>query len=339
VTEISVKRLQLGGTLVSRVRYGAVGITGRSAWGPPGAAKVARILLRRLLEFGPVLVDTADSYGPAVSETLIADALFPYPADMVIATKGGLIHEGPGSWRRDCSPPHLRAAVETSLKRLRIESIYLYQLHSIDPRVPYEKSIETLKELQQQGKIRHIGVCNVSIEHLRLAVSIAELVSVQNSYSIVNREHDDVLEECRKRGLLFIASSPLEGGHLAIPGSIPGEFHLRRGGRPSPTFVRRAAAPRSSEKGHLATRDPEGRNRGEKGEISERYGCPRRFTRQQAVRTLPRKRTCASCKSLHRESSHREATLPRRLSLSAQVPLLSLKPQRDQGRTNNLETP
>lgn len=209
----------LGGDLpVRRLGYGAMRITGSGVWGEPLDRDGAKALLRRVLELGVNLIDTADSYGPEVSELLIADALHPYPADLVIATKGGLLRDGPNRWRPDCRPSHLRGACEASLRRLRLERIDLYQLHAVDPQVPIEESVGALVELQGAGLVRHIGVCNVSADQLTRARGIADVVSVQNRYNLTDRGSDDLVDACEREGLGFLPWFPLATGELAAPG-------------------------------------------------------------------------------------------------------------------------
>ncbi len=209
----------LGGDLeVGRLGFGAMRITGSGVWGEPEDPRSARELLRRVPETGVNLIDTADSYGPEVSENLIAEALHPYPADLVIATKGGLERAGPGRWTPSCRPDRLRHCCEGSLRRLKLERIDLYQLHTVDPKVPIEDSIGALAELQDEGKIRHIGVSNVSGEELERARSIVEIVSVQNRFNLSDRASEDVLEACTRDGLGFLPYFPLAVGRLAQPG-------------------------------------------------------------------------------------------------------------------------
>ena len=210
---------KIGGDLeVRRLGFGAMRITGDGIWGPPDDPEAARNLLRRVVEIGVNLIDTADSYGPEVSENLIANALHPYPDGLVIATKGGLQRTGPGQWPRDGRPEHLREACDASLSRLKLERIDLYQLHAPDPEVPYEDSIGTLKELQDEGKIRHIGISNVSVEQLGQARELVEVVTVQNRYNLTDRSSEDVLEACEAAGIGFIPWFPLATGSLAAPG-------------------------------------------------------------------------------------------------------------------------
>jgi pyridoxine 4-dehydrogenase len=219
VTDERAGTLTLGGELeVRRLGFGAMRITGDGIWGPPEDHDAAIDTLRRAVELGINLIDTADSYGPNVSEELIAAALHPYPEDLVIATKGGLTRTGPGQWPRDGRPEHLREACEGSLQRLRVDRIDLYQLHSPDPKVPYEESVGTLKELQDEGKIRLIGVSNVSTAELAMAREIVSVVSVQNRFNLEDRPSEDVLEHCEELGLGFIPWFPLAAGSLAGPG-------------------------------------------------------------------------------------------------------------------------
>ena len=185
------------------------------------------------MDLGINLIDTADSYGPEVSEELIAEALHPYPEGLVIATKGGLTRAGPGEWARDGSPQHLREACENSLQRLKLDRIDLYQLHAPDPQVPYEESVGTLKDLKDEGKIRHVGVSNVSVAQLRLARAIVPVVSVQNRFNLEDRGSDDVLEECESEGLGFIPWFPLSRGALAEPGSAAAEIAKRHEATPA----------------------------------------------------------------------------------------------------------
>lgn len=201
----------LGGDLrVARLGFGALRILGRGGLGPPGDRARAVTVLRRAVELGVTLIDTADSYGPGVSEELIAEALHPYPAGLVIATKAGFIRPG-GLWVARGRPAHLREALEGSLRRLRVDRIDLYQLHTVDSRVPIEESIGALAEMQAQGKIRHIGVSNVSVEELRRAQTVARIVSVQNEYSPAERESDEVVDVCARDGLGFLPWAPLAG--------------------------------------------------------------------------------------------------------------------------------
>ena len=209
----------IGGDLdVHRLGFGAMRITGRGIWGPPEDRGEAERVLRRVVELGIDLIDTADSYGPEVSENLIAEALHPYPDGLVIATKGGLLRTGPGQWPRDGRPEHLKEACEASLRRLRLERIDLYQLHSPDPRVPWEDSVGAMKELKDEGKVRHVGISNVSVEELEQARSIVEVVTVQNRFNLEDQHSEDVLERCEELGIGFIPWFPLATGDLAQSG-------------------------------------------------------------------------------------------------------------------------
>jgi aryl-alcohol dehydrogenase-like predicted oxidoreductase len=206
----------IGGELtVNRLGFGAMRLTGDGIWGEPRDPDECKRVLRRALELHVNLIDTADAYGPHVAERLIAEALYPYPEDLVIATKGGLTRSGPNQWHPDGRPEHLRRACEGSLARLRLERIDVYQLHRIDPKVPMEDSLRALIELRDEGKIRHIGLSNVSVEQLRRAGALTPIVSVQNRYNLIERADDDVLEECEHEGIAFIPWFPLSTGNLA----------------------------------------------------------------------------------------------------------------------------
>jgi aryl-alcohol dehydrogenase-like predicted oxidoreductase len=200
----------IGGDMaVNRMGFGAMRITGAGVWGRPRDNAEAVRVLRRVVERGVNFIDTADSYGPHVSEELIAEALHPYPPGVVIATKGGYERPGPNQWRANGRPEHLRTALEGSLKRLRLERIDLYQLHTPDPRVPFEESVGALVDMQQAGKIRHIGLSNVSVRELEIAQNIAPIVSVQNQYNITDRSSEDVLNRTNDLGMAFIPWYPL----------------------------------------------------------------------------------------------------------------------------------
>lgn len=206
----------LGGDLtVNRLGYGAMRITGKGVWGMPADKSAAIAVLRRAVELGVNLIDTADSYGPGTSEELIAEALHPYPAGVVVATKGGWERPGPGQWTHNASPDHLTKAVEGSLKRLRLDRIDVYQLHIPDPAVSFDASIETLARLQQQGKIRHVALSNVALEYIERARRIVPIVSVQNRYSFADREWDFVVDYCEKHGIGFMPWAPLGQVRLA----------------------------------------------------------------------------------------------------------------------------
>ena len=208
--------ISLGDELaVNRLGFGAMRLTGDGIWGPPKDPTTAIAVLRRAVELGVNFIDTADSYGPNVSEELIAEALAPYPKDLVIATKGGWNRPGPNQWTHDASPAHLREAVEGSLKRLRLDRIDVYQLHIPDPVVPLAASIETMANLQAEGKIRFVALSNVTVEHIERARKIVPIVSVQNRYSFADREWDNVVDYCEANGIAFIPWFPLGAGRVA----------------------------------------------------------------------------------------------------------------------------
>ena len=200
---------------VHRLGYGAMRLTGEGIWGPPKDRKAALAVLQRAVELGVNFIDTADSYGPHVNEELIAEALFPYPAGLVIATKGGWNRPGPNQWTHDATPAHLREAVEGSLRRLRLDRIDVYQLHIPDPVVSFESSVETLAELRREGKIRMVALSNVTQEHIERARRIVPIVSVQNRYSFADREWDYVVDYCERNGIAFIPWFPLSAGRIA----------------------------------------------------------------------------------------------------------------------------
>ena len=200
----------IGGDLtVNRLGYGAMRITGQGIWGPPADKAAALATLRRTVELGVNFIDTADSYGPKTSEELIAEALYPYPADLVIATKGGWERPGPGQWTHNASPKHLTEALEGSLKRLHLDRIDIYQLHAPDNAVSFEASVEALAKLRGQGKIRHVALSNVTREHIERARRIVPIVSVQNRYSFADRESDFIVDYCEQNGVAFLPWAPL----------------------------------------------------------------------------------------------------------------------------------
>ncbi len=206
----------LGGELtVNRLGYGAMRITGEGIWGPPKNKKEAVAVLRRAVELGVNFIDTADSYGPNVSEELIAEALHPYPKDLVIATKGGWLRPGPNQWTHEASAEHLRKAVEGSLKRLRLDRIDVYQLHAPAPATPFRDSVQALAELQREGKIRLVALSNVTREHVEKAQKIVPIASVQNRYSFADREWENVVDYCEQNGIGFIPWFPLGAGKVA----------------------------------------------------------------------------------------------------------------------------
>jgi aryl-alcohol dehydrogenase-like predicted oxidoreductase len=208
--------VSLGGEIsVHRLGFGAMRLTGAGIWGPPKDRPAALAVLRRAVELDINFIDTADSYGPYVNEELIAEALFPYQAGLVIATKGGWNRPGPNQWTHDATPPHLRKAIEGSLKRLRVERIDVYQLHIPDPVVSFEASVDTLGQLRQEGKIRLVALSNVTQEHIERARKIVPIVSVQNRYSFADREWDYVVDYCERNGIAFIPWFPLGAGKVA----------------------------------------------------------------------------------------------------------------------------
>jgi pyridoxine 4-dehydrogenase len=211
----------IGGDLaVHRLGFGAMRITGNGVWGEPKDREEAKRVLKRLPDLGVNFIDTADAYGPEVSENLIAEALHPYPAGLVIATKGGFTRQGPNQWTIVGRPEYLRQCVEMSLRRLKLDRIDLYQLHRIDPQVPVEESLGELKKLQKEGKIRHIGLSEVSVKEIERAQKTVSIVSVQNKYNIADRTHEAVLQFCEKHSLGFIPWFPMEAGKLNKPGSV-----------------------------------------------------------------------------------------------------------------------
>ena len=218
---------------VTRLGFGAMRITGNGVWGEPADRAEAVRVLRRSVELGINFIDTADSYGPGVSEEIIAEALHPYPADLVIATKGGYERPGPNQWVENGRPEHLTSACEGSLWRLRLDRIDLYQLHRIDPKVPAEDQLGTLKDLQTQGKIKHIGLSEVSVRQIQHARTIVPIVSVQNRFSVADRGSEDVLEYCEKEKMGFIPWFPLAAGRVSGPESAISRIAARWRASPS----------------------------------------------------------------------------------------------------------
>ena len=264
LTDAAAGTLEIGDRSVRRLGFGAMRITGPGIWGPPEDHDGAIAVLRRAVELGVNLIDTADSYGPEVSEELIAEALHPYPEDLLIATKGGLTRTGPGRWPPDGRPEHLREACEGSLRRLRLERIELYQLHRPDPKVPYEESVGALKQLQDEGKILHIGISNASVDQLETARGIAEVISVQNRFNLTDRSSDDVLERCEELGITFFPWAPSRGRRARRARGAGGRDrraarrHRRTGG------ARLAAATLpgdAADRGHLVRRASRGEHR------------------------------------------------------------------------------
>jgi aryl-alcohol dehydrogenase-like predicted oxidoreductase len=208
---------QLGDMTVNRMGFGAMRVTGEGIWGMPKDKENAKAVLRRAVELGVNLIDTADAYGPNTSEELIADALYPYADGVVIATKGGMIRQGPGQWGTDGRPAHLREACEGSLRRLRVDRIDLYQFHRPDPSVPFEESVGEIARLRQEGKVRHVGLSNVSVEQLKKAQQIVPIVSVQNRYNLSDRASEQVLQACERENIGFLPWAPLMvGSHNAL---------------------------------------------------------------------------------------------------------------------------
>lgn len=226
--------ITIGGDLaVGRLGFGAMRLCGPGVWGEPADPAAARAVLQRALECGVTLIDTASAYGPEVNERQIAEALRPYPAGVVIATKCGLTRPGPGRWTPDGRPEHLRAACDGSLRRLKLERIDLYQLHSPDPQVPYEDSIGALADLQAAGKIRHIGISNVNVDQLARARRIVPVVSVQNRFNLTDRSSAAVLAACEKAGIAFLPWYPLSAGSSTAGGGALGEVARRHGATPA----------------------------------------------------------------------------------------------------------
>jgi pyridoxine 4-dehydrogenase len=202
--------MDIGDLTVNRLGFGAMRLTGRGIWGEPADRDAAKAVLRRAVELGVNFIDTADSYGPEVNETLIADALHPYPDHVVIATKGGLVRPGPGQWTPSGHPDHLREACEGSLRRLRLDQIALYQLHRPDPRVPLEDSIGAIVALKEEGKVRQIGVSNVSERQLRVAQRLTPIVSIQNRYNVADRGSEGLVDLCAQEGMAFLPWAPIQ---------------------------------------------------------------------------------------------------------------------------------
>ncbi len=228
----------LGGDLpVRRLGFGAMQLTGRGVWGEPANRDQAIAVLRRAVQLGINLLDTADSYGPAVAEQLIAEALYPYPSDLVIATKAGFQRPGPNQWVMDGRPEHLRAACDASLLRLKLQRTDLYQLHRIDPKVPMEDQVGTLLDLQRQGKVRHLGLSEVSVAQLTEVRRLATIVSVQNRYNLIDRSAEDVLDYCTREGIGFIPWFPLATGNLVRPGGPIARAAAQLGAEPAQVAI------------------------------------------------------------------------------------------------------
>jgi aryl-alcohol dehydrogenase-like predicted oxidoreductase len=209
------KTYTIGGDLtINRMGYGAMRITGEGIWGPPKDREESLRVLKRAVELGIDFIDTADSYGPHISEELIAEALYPYPKGLVIATKGGLLRTGPNQWPINAHPDHLSRALEGSLKRLKLDRIDLYQLHRVDPNVPYEHTLEFLQKVQEEGLVKHIGLSEVTIDQIKKAQQYVKVVSVQNMYSVDNRKWEDELLYCQQNNIAFIPWYPLNAGNV-----------------------------------------------------------------------------------------------------------------------------
>ncbi len=215
--------IQVGDLTLNRLGFGAMRLTGEGVWGPPRDRAAARDVLRRAVELGVNCIDTADSYGPEVNEELIGETLAPYRDDVVVATKAGLRRDGPGQWRPDGRPEHLRSACEGSLRRLRLEQIPIYQLHTVDPAVPLEESLGTLIELREEGKVRHLGLSNVDVDQLDTALALTPVVSVQNRYNLGDRGSEDVIERCEQEALAFLPWYPVGAGSTAEFGDALGQ--------------------------------------------------------------------------------------------------------------------
>jgi pyridoxine 4-dehydrogenase len=223
-TAAAAGTIDVGGDLtVNRMGFGAMRITGSGIWGDPPSRDQAIATLRRVVELGVNFIDTADSYGPEVSETLIAEAFHPYPDDLVIATKGGLVRPGPNRWEADGRPEHLREACEGSLRRLRLEQIPLYQFHRPDPAVPLAESIGAIAELKKEGKIRHVGLSNVSESQLREAQRIVPIVSVQNRYNVSDRRSESMIDLCEQEQLAFLPWAPIQETDRNVPVRVAAE--------------------------------------------------------------------------------------------------------------------
>ena len=231
--KVGAGTLQMGDLRVNRLGFGAMRLCGPGVWGEPEDTLAAEVVLRRAVELGIDFIDTADAYGPEVNEIQISSALYPYPDDLVIATKGGYTRQGPGRWRTNGRPKHLRKACEGSLRRLKLDRIDLYQLHRPDSRIPFEETVRALAELRDEDKVRHVGLSNVGVGQLMVALDILPIVSVQNRYNLTDRSSEAVLEVCEREGIAFIPWYPLATGKLAIPGGPLDEIATRHDATPS----------------------------------------------------------------------------------------------------------
>jgi pyridoxine 4-dehydrogenase len=225
-TAAAAGTIDVGGDLtVNRLGFGAMRITGSGIWGDPHSRDQAIATLRRTVELGVNFIDTADSYGPEVSETLIAEALHPYPDDLVIATKGGLIRPGPNRWEANGRPEHLRAACEGSLRRLRLEQIPLYQLHRPDPAVPLAESVGAITELKNEGKIRHVGLSNVTEDQFRDAERIVPIVSIQNRFNVADRQSESIIDLCEQEDMVFLPWAPVQQTDRKVAVAVAARRH------------------------------------------------------------------------------------------------------------------
>jgi pyridoxine 4-dehydrogenase len=225
-TAAAAGTIDVGGDLtVNRLGFGAMRITGSGVWGEPASRDQAIATLKRVIELGTNFIDTADSYGPEVSETLIAEALHPYPEDLVIATKGGFLRSGPNQWNPDGRPEHLREACEGSLRRLRLEQIPLYQFHVPDPNVPLAESVGAIAELKAEGKIRHVGLSNVTEEQFREAVGITPIVSIQNRFNVTDRKSESIIDLCEQEGMVFLPWAPIQQTEGKVGVAVAAERH------------------------------------------------------------------------------------------------------------------
>ncbi len=218
--------IDIGGDLtVNRMGFGAMRLTGQGIWGNPADRAQAQAALRRAVELGVTFIDTADSYGPEVSELLIAETLYPYPAELVIATKGGLVRPGPGRWDADGRPEHLRQACEGSLRRLKLDQIPLYQFHRPDPKVPIAESVGALAELKAEGKIRHIGISNVSEAQFQAAEKVTPVVSIQNRYNVADRSSETIVDLCEQEQVAFLPWAPIQDAEDSVAVRVAAERH------------------------------------------------------------------------------------------------------------------
>jgi pyridoxine 4-dehydrogenase len=225
-TAATAGTIDVGGDLtVNRLGFGAMRITGKGIWGDPASKDQALATLRRVIELGVNFIDTADSYGPEVSENLIAEALYPYPEDLVIATKGGFGRPGPDRWKANGRPEHLREACEGSLRRLKLEQIPLYQFHTPDKKVPFAESVGAVAELKAEGKIRHVGLSNVTEEQFREAARIVPIVSIQNRFNVTDRKSESIIDLCEQEGMVFLPWAPIQQTEKKVAVAVAAERH------------------------------------------------------------------------------------------------------------------